>query len=195
LINKGFRRSGDDVYRPHCQACSDCVATRIPVGQFRPNRSQRRNWQQNQDLEVTIAREGFKPEYAELYRRYIGQRHADGGMDADSSETFAGFLLTQWCNTFMLEFRAKGELLAVATMDELASGLSLVYTFFDPEEGQRRGLGIFAVLWQIGYARECGFPFVYPGYWIKDCRKMSYKTQYQPIEGLVDGVWVRLGSC
>jgi len=192
LIHNGFRRSGNDVYRPHCQSCSDCVATRIPVGQFRPNRSQRRSLQQNQDVQVTVAREGFKPEYDELYRRYIGERHAGGGMDADSSETFAGFLLTDWCNTFMLEFRHEGKLLAVATVDELDSGLSLVYTFFDPAEGQRRGLGTFAVLWQIEYARQRGLTFVYPGYWIRDCRKMSYKTHYQPIEGLVNGVWVGL---
>lgn len=190
LLNSGFRRSGDDVYRPHCKSCNACVATRIPVDEFMPNRSQQRTWQRNNDLQVYINHdEGFKPEYNTLYRKYLNHRHRGGGMDADPIETFAGFLLSRWCQTLLVEFRTEQALLAVAAVDKLSNGLSAVYTFFDPEIGEKRGLGTYAVLWQILYAREQGLPYVYPGYWIADSRKMHYKTRFQPIEGLIGGVW------
>ncbi|MBU0654287.1 MAG: arginyltransferase [Gammaproteobacteria bacterium] len=192
LLNSGFRRSGADVYRPHCKHCNACVSTRIPVNEFRANRSQRRNFEKNSDLQVRLNLEGFKPEYAQLYHKYIRCRHAGGGMDTDSTDTFAGFLLTRWCNTALVEFRHGSTLLAVAAMDQLKNGLSSVYTFFSPTEGNERGLGTYAVLWQIVYAQQLGLEYVYPGYWIAESDKMNYKTRFQPIEGLVNGVWTRL---
>ncbi len=194
LLESGFRRSGEDVYRPHCKQCHACISTRIPVNNFQPDRSQRRNLEQNKDLRVHInAGEGFKPAYARLYRHYIQQRHPGGGMEEDSSETFASFLLGRWSNTLLVEFHDGKSLLAVAAVDQLRNGLSAVYTFFDPAEN-KRGLGTHAVLWQIRHARELGLPYVYPGYWIAGSRKMQYKTRFQPIEGLVNGVWQALSA-
>ena len=192
LLNNGFRRSGHDVYRPHCRGCSACVSTRIPVQDFKPDRSQRRTFKRNLDLQVVLNHDGFKPEYDSLYRRYIRQRHLGGGMDTDSTETFASCLLTPWCNTVLVEFRDAERLLAVAAVDVLKNGISSVYTFFDPDVAVERGLGTFAVLWQIEYARALGLPYVFPGYWIEEARKMRYKVRFQPIEGLKDGAWQRL---
>lgn len=192
LLESGFRRSGADVYRPHCKGCSSCVSSRIPVSEFTPNRSQRRNIKRNSDLRVVVNHDGFKAEYDGLYRRYISQRHLGGGMDTDSSSTFASFLLSHWCKTALVEFRDGNRLLAVAAVDELKNSLSSVYTFFAPDEGEERGLGTYAVLWQIEHARRQGLPFVYPGYWIDESPKMRYKTRFQPIEGLVNGNWIKL---
>lgn len=192
LLDSGFRRSGGDVYRPHCRYCSACVSSRIPVSTFQPNRSQRRNWKRNQDLRVVVNRRGFKREYATLYRHYIKQRHVGGGMDTDDMNTFAGFLLSDWCKTLLVEFWEQEHLLAVAAVDELKDGLSSVYTFFDPSASESRGLGTFAVLWQIEQAHQCGLQFVYPGYWIAESPKMRYKTNFQPMEGLVNGTWIPL---
>ncbi|WP_323128437.1 arginyltransferase [Candidatus Thiothrix anitrata] len=193
LLDSGFRRSGNDVYRPHCQYCQACVATRITAAAFAPNRSQQRNWQHNSDLTVRVNRsEGFKPAYDDLYRRYVGYRHKGGGMEEDSTETFASFLLGDWCTTMLVEFYLAETLLAVAAVDELSTGLSSVYTFFDPEASQKRGLGTYAVLWQIAFANAQGLPYVYPGYWIEASPKMRYKTQFQPMEGLINGQWQTL---
>jgi arginine-tRNA-protein transferase len=113
-------------------------------------------------------------------------------MDTDSVATFAGFLVTRWCKTALVEFWDNERLLAVAAVDEMQTGLSSVYTFFDPDVGEARGIGTFAVLWQIEQARQLGLPYVYPGYWIAESPKMRYKTRFQPIEGLVNGHWVKL---
>lgn len=190
LLQSGFRRSGVDVYRPHCKACKACISTRIPVDKFTPNRSQKRNFKHNADLRVHINRgEGFKPSYDTLYSNYINHRHHNGGMDSDGIEAFSSFLLGRWSDTLLIEFHDQDQLLAVAAVDLLESGLSAVYTFFDPIVGEERGLGTYAVLWQIHYAQQLGLNFVYPGYWISESPKMNYKINFQPMEGLYDGAW------
>jgi len=191
LIQNGFRRSGEQVYRPYCHTCEECVTTRIPVANFKRSRSQKRNWRLNQDLHVKINMAGFKEAYLPLYQEYLKNRH-----DSMDSEGIESFLLADWCNIQFIEFYSVSgdtqRLIGVAVTDVIKSGFSAVYTFFDPTEGHKRGLGVFAVLWQIEYANQQGKKYVYPGFWIKDCRKMNYKTRYQPIEGLKWGKWISL---
>lgn len=184
LMKSGFRRSGAQVYRPQCMPCSECISTRIPIASFKPNRSQRRNLKANQDLTVKVNTSGFKPEYLPLYQEYIKDRHHN--TDSEGVEEFFG---SGWCNTHYIEFYEGNELLAVAVVDVLTDEVSAVYTLFSPNKGGKRGIGIFAVLWQIEYARELGKSYVYLGYFIHDCNKMNYKARYQPLEGFHDGRW------
>jgi arginine-tRNA-protein transferase len=184
LIKSGFRRSGQQVYKPYCQSCTKCATTRIQVAEFKASRSQRRNWKKNQDIIIKINEGNFKEEYLVLYAEYLANRH-----ESDDYEDVDEFLTSDWCNTQFIEFYLGNKLIGVATIDVLESGLSAVYTFFDSSMGSKRGLGVFAVLWQIERAKKLKLDYVYPGYWIEDCKKMNYKTRYQPIEGLVDGFW------
>jgi len=191
LSDLGFRRSGDHLYRPHCQSCNACVPARIPVADFSPNRQQRKVWHRNADLQVHRVRPAFSEEYYALYVRYIEQRHADGDMYPPSREQFSTFLVRDLPFSHFFEFRLEGRLLALAVADQLSTGLSAVYTFYDPAE-ERRSLGRFAVLWEIAECRRLELAAVYLGYWIKKCRKMSYKTQYRPLELLINQHWSRL---
>ena len=191
LSEVGFRRSGDHLYRPHCQNCSACVPARLPVGEFKANRQQRRIRHRNADLQVQAVRPAFSEEYYELYARYIEQRHADGDMYPPNREQFSTFLVRDLPFSRFYEFRLNGRLLAVAVTDVLPNGLSAVYTFYDPDEEQR-SLGRFAILWQIAETARLGLHAVYLGYWIKNCRKMNYKTQYRPIELFVNQHWAIL---
>jgi arginine-tRNA-protein transferase len=191
LSEMGFRRSGDHLYRPHCQRCTACVPARIPCAQFLPGRQQKRILKRNADLVVSQATPSFTEEYFSLYQRYIIERHADGDMYPPSREQFATFLVRDLPFSRFYEFRASGRLLAVAVTDELPNGLSAVYTFYEPTE-ERCSLGRFAILWQIGEALRLGLEAVYLGYWIKNCQKMSYKTQYRPIELLINQRWITL---
>lgn len=192
LIQNGFRRSGEQVYRPYCHTCEECVTTRIPVVDFSRSRSQKRIWKLNQDLIVKINKDGFRKEYLPIYQRYLESRH-----ESVDYEGVENFLSAQWCDIHYYEFYQLDELqqeklIGVAVTDQIKSGLSAVYTFFDPEFGSKRSLGVFAVLWQIETAIAQNLAYVYPGFWIKDCRKMNYKSNYQPIEGLIKGKWVLL---
>ncbi|EOZ3544054.1 arginyltransferase [Pseudomonas aeruginosa] len=191
LSEVGFRRSGDHLYRPHCQHCTACIAARIPVADFSPNRQQRRILKRNAELQVIRKRPSFNEEYYDLYRRYIEQRHANGDMYPPSRDQFATFLVRDLPFCCFFEFRLHGRLLAIAVTDVLPNGLSAVYTFYDPDEEQR-SLGRYAILWQIAETERLGLQAVYLGYWIKNCRKMNYKTQYRPIELFVNQRWVAL---
>lgn len=191
LSSLGFRRSGRHIYRPHCESCSACIPIRLPVARFDLRRSQRRVWQRNRDLEVALAAPELTDENYALYARYIEQRHADGDMHPPSPEQFRSFLLCDWSDTRFVEFRHDGRLLAVAVVDQVQDGLSAIYTFFDPTEGER-SLGVHAILWQISYAAELGLPYLYLGYWIKQCQKMSYKSSYRPREMFIGERWIEV---
>ncbi|MFT6429368.1 MAG: arginine-tRNA-protein transferase [Halopseudomonas sp.] len=191
LSELGFRRSGDHLYRPHCQACSACVASRVPAADFAPSRQQKRIIKRNVDLEVSPQPPRLTDEIYELYAHYIESRHADGDMYPPSRQQFDSFLVRDWPFSLFYEFRLDGVLLAVAVTDHMLNGLSAVYTFFHPDH-PGRSLGRFAILWQIEEARRTGMDAVYLGYWIKNCRKMSYKTEYRPLEMLANQRWVRI---
>lgn len=191
LSEIGFRRSGDHLYRPHCQHCTACIPARLPARGLTLTRQQKRILKRNQDLVVEAVRPVFSDEHYELYARYIELRHADGDMYPPTREQFTTFLVRDLPFTWFYEFRLDGRLLAVAVTDVLPNGLSAVYTFYDPQE-ERRSLGRYAILWQTGEAARLGLDAVYLGYWIKNCRKMSYKTEYRPIELLVNQRWVAL---
>ena len=196
LVQCGFRRSGTYTYRPHCDNCRACVPLRVLAKQFTANRSQRRAWKQHAHLEATLHPLLDNAEYYDLYQRYQRARHKDGGMDNDDRESYQNFLLQSHVDSLLVEFRepcdpfrqTHGALRMVSVIDLLSDGLSSVYTFYEPDLPGAR-LGVYNVLWQIELCRKLDQEFVYLGYWIEASRKMAYKTQYQPAQGLMDGVW------
>ena len=193
LSRQGFRRSGEFIYRPGCEKCNACIATRVPVHEFQASRGQRRTWKQNQDLTVKILPAEFNPEHFELYQRYLSTRHAKGGMDDPTPESYIQFLSSSWSKTYFIEFRLEEKLVMIAVVDQLNNALSAVYTFFDPDLSQR-SLGRFAILYEIEYARKNELEWLYLGYWIENCQKMKYKHEYQPQEHFKNGQWLRENS-
>ncbi len=187
----GFRRSGNHIYRPYCQACTACIPVRIPVDQFASRRRHRRVLKSNADVAVSQREPVLTEEYFALYERYISDRHADGDMHPASRDQFQSFLVDGRPEASFYEFRCGDELVAVAVADELNDGLSAIYTFFDPEKNHLTP-GMFAILWLIEEARRLKLDYLYLGYWIKQCQKMSYKMDYKPIELYVNNSWVEI---
>lgn len=189
LIEIGFRRSGDMLYRPQCDQCQACTPVRIPVDLFRPRRIQRRIFSRvGPRVTVSVVPAEFNPDHFELFSRYIKTRHGDGEMADTTEQGYIDFLASHWCDSLFFEFRLEGELMAVAVTDQLSRGLSAVYTFFDPSRSDLSP-GVFSVLWQIEECRRRRLPWLYLGYWISDCRKMSYKTDYRPYQALQHNEW------
>jgi arginine-tRNA-protein transferase len=191
LSQLGFRRSGSHIYRPHCTHCDACIPARIPVDLFEAKRGQRRTWNRNQDL-VVHATDDMRDDAAfELYQNYIESRHSDGDMYPPEREQYESFLSNAWGCTRYYRFYDGDTLAALAVVDELVDGLSAIYTFFDPAL-DRRSLGGFAILWQIEKAREMGLDYLYLGYWVRNCQKMAYKSDYRPLELYVNNRWTTL---
>ena len=188
LVRHGFRRSGTFTYRPWCDACHKCVPVRVAVNEFKSTRSQRRSCKQHGGLKASLLALQDKPEYFELYRRYQDARHRDGGMDDDDPEQYRSFLLQSHVDTMLVEFRDNDALRMVSVVDVLADGLSAVYTFYDPDVPQA-SFGTYNVLWQVELCRKLELPYLYLGYWIKNSRKMAYKSNFHPLQGLLDGEW------
>ncbi len=187
LLVAGFRRSGNDLYRPHCQGCSACHSLRIPVQQFTASRSQKRIQHNNRDIRLVLSTQD-KPEYYDLFARYIHERHYDGSMFPATRNQYDGFLLCDWLTPYFLEFRLNQQLLALAITDPLPHSLSAMYTFFDPAFAER-SLGTLAILTQLELAQRMNRQWLYLGYQVDTCRKMKYKTKFHPHELLCGHEW------
>jgi arginine-tRNA-protein transferase len=187
LLGAGFRRSGEQIYRPHCPACSACQSLRIPAELFVPSKSQKRILRRNQDIHVSIG-EVDNSDYYPLYEQYINQRHDDGGMYPASPQQYQSFVSSKWTNPLFIEFHLGEKLVAVAVTDNLSNSLSALYTFFAPGLAER-SIGKFAILQQIAMAARLKKKYLYLGYQVDDCKKMNYKADFHPHERFFGDKW------
>jgi len=191
LVEQGFRRSGTFTYRPHCDQCQACLPLRVDCHAFIPNRSQRRDLKKHQHLKTNVFPLVWSNEHFELYSRYLAARHPVGGMDEDGRDQYSQFLLNSRVNSRLVEFRDANEtLLMVSIIDILESGLSSVYTFFEPDD--KTGLGTHSILWQIEQCRTLNLSWLYLGYWIKQSPKMAYKQNFRPAQFRQNNKWLDL---
>ncbi len=198
LTQNGFRRSQTIAYRPACETCRACVSVRICVDDFAPGRSFRKVLARNADIQGRMLPALPVMEHYSVFRAYLDARHDDGGMADMTVLDYAMMIEDSHVESRLVEYRmagrggAQGALVAVCLTDILEDGLSMVYSFYEPEEAHR-SLGTFMVLDHIARTRQLGLPNLYLGYWIKDSRKMAYKERFLPQERLGMQGWERVG--
>ena len=199
LSQGGFRRSQNIAYRPACETCRACVATRVLVDRFKKTKSMRRIANRNSDLIGEELPNAPTSEQYSLFRRYIDNRHDEGGMSGMSVLDYAMMVEDSHVDTKIIEFRKRGpdtsitgkgvgDLIAVVLFDRLTSGLSMVYSFFEPGE-EKRSLGTYLILDHIDRARRDGLSHCHLGYWVEESPKMQYKARFLPQERLGTGGW------
>lgn len=202
LSKQGFRRSQNVLYRPSCADCTACLSARIRVADFQPSKSHRRTLRRNADLHREATSPWATEDQYDLFRRYLDHRHADGGMaDMDIFE-FAAMVEETPVRSRLIEYRktppagapaSSGKLAAVCLTDVLDDGLSMVYSFYEPEL-TRKSLGTYIILDHIEIARAAGLPFVYLGYWVPGSPKMGYKASFGALEIYKGGLWQPIGD-
>jgi len=201
LTHGGFRRSQSIAYRPACESCRACISVRVVAADFRPSRNMRRIAERNADVIGAMRTASPTSEQYSVFRAYLDKRHRDGGMADMSVLDYAMMIEDSHVETRLVEYRRRGpdsaingrgagQLLSVALTDVLSDGLSMVYSFFDPEHSER-SLGTFMILDHIERARSMGLAYVYLGYWVPGSRKMDYKGRFLPQERLTPSGWTR----
>ncbi|WP_419910722.1 arginyltransferase [Hoeflea sp.] len=201
LTQGGFRRSQNIAYRPACESCQACISVRILAGEYEPNRSMKRIMQRNKDVVATEFPAEPSSEQYSLFRGYLDARHQEGGMSDMTVLDYAMMVEDTHVPTRIIEYRLggkgldeddekRGRLIAVALSDLMGDGLSMVYSFFDPDYSDR-SLGSYMILDHIRRAKDRGLPHVYLGYWVNGSRKMDYKTRFLPQEHLMAKGWER----
>lgn len=191
----GFRRSQTVAYRPSCLDCQACVSVRVVAGAFRPSATQKRDLKRNDDLIVTECRPWATDEQFALLAKYLGARHPDGGMAAMDELDYADMIEHTPVNSVVTEYRLPGiggrpgRLVGACLTDRQGDGLSMIYSFYDPDLEGRAGLGSFIILDHIRRAAAEGLPYVYLGYWVEGSPRMQYKVRYRPLERLTREGW------
>ncbi|MCK0129056.1 arginyltransferase [Erythrobacter sp. F6033] len=196
----GFRRSQTVAYRPSCLDCQACVSVRVAASEFKPSSTQKRDLKRNRDLVVTECRPWATDEQFELLTKYLSVRHPDGGMSAMDEMDYADMVEHTPVTSSLVEYREPtvngepGKLIGACLTDRQGDGLSMIYSFYDPEHTARAGLGNYIILDHISRARETGLPYVYLGYWVDGSPRMQYKVRYRPLEQLTRDGWKRMDS-
>ncbi len=204
LTHGGFRRSQSIAYRPACDACRACVSVRVIANEFRPSRNMRRVMERNADVVGDMRTPQPSSEQYSVFRSYLDSRHRNGGMADMTVLDYAMMVEDSHVQTRLVEYRRRGpdsgitgrgagQLLAMTLVDVLSDGLSMVYSFYDPEKASR-SLGTFMILDHIDRARRMGLDYVYLGYWVRSSRKMDYKGSFLPQERLMPEGWRRVDS-
>ncbi|MCS6758780.1 MAG: arginyltransferase [Candidatus Devosia euplotis] len=184
LSENGFRRSQNLIYRPACEGCNACQSVRIVAGAFSSSKRYRRTLRANEDLGIDVRPTTATSEQYDLFKRYVESRHAGGGMTQMSFIDYEYMVEDTPVQSILIEYRLRNHpdqpLVAVALTDVMPDGLSMVYSFYDPDLAHR-GLGTFLILDHIAQVRSANLDYVYLGYWVKDSPKMAYKAQFQPL--------------
>ena len=193
LSQQGFRRSQNILYRPSCNECSACLSARINVRKFEPSKSQKKIIRRNKFLMRSSNSPWATEEQFDLFQRYLQERHAKGGMaDMDVFE-FAAMIEESSIETRVIEYHHENLLQSVCLSDFLSDGLSMVYSFFDPDKS-KQSLGTFMILDHIALALELELPYLYLGYWVPGSSKMDYKVNFKGVEIFQNNIWQPLSE-
>ncbi|HEX8059143.1 MAG TPA: arginyltransferase [Novosphingobium sp.] len=197
----GFRRSQTVAYRPSCLDCQACVSVRVVADDFAASSTQKRNLKRNSDLVATLCRPWSTSEQFELLQRYLGVRHPGGGMATMDEVDYADMVEHTPVTSYVIEYRepsadgvTPGRLVGACLTDRQGDGLSMIYSFYEPEHTTRTGLGNYIILDHIRRAREMELPYVYLGYWVEGSARMQYKVRYRPMERLGRNGWERISA-
>ncbi|MCZ4346135.1 arginyltransferase [Devosia neptuniae] len=185
LSENGFRRSQNLIYRPACEGCNACQSVRIVADGFAPSKRYRRALRANDDLSIEVRPTTATSEQYDLFKRYLDSRHAGGGMTQMSYVDYEYMVEDTPVQSILIEYRLREHpnqpLVAVALTDVMPDGLSMVYSFYDPDMAHR-SLGTFLILDHIAQVRSAALDYVYLGYWVQNSPKMAYKAQFRPLQ-------------
>jgi len=188
LIEKGFRRSGQYIYKPSCKSCTACIPIRLPVQKFLFSKTQKRIYKKHEYFKVQEVPLTFKQKHFDLYLKYQNKRHSYINNDQNNLDDYNDFLIKSNVKSKLIEFWDGDLLKIVSIVDIVSDGISAVYTFYDPDD-EKVSYGTYSIIWLINWCKAQQLKYMYLGYWIGECNKMKYKTNFKPYELYIKGYW------
>ena len=188
LIEKGFRRSGQYIYKPNCKSCTACIPIRLSVKKFLPSKTQKRTYIKHGSFIIREAPLSFKKNHFDLYLKYQNKRHSFINNEQNNLDDYNDFLIKSNVKSKLIEFWDGDLLKIVSIVDIVSDGISAVYTFYDPDD-KKVSYGTYSIIWLINWCKAQQLKYMYLGYWIGECKKMKYKTNFKPYELYIKGYW------
>jgi len=188
LIEKGFRRSGQYIYKPNCKSCTACIPIRLSVKKFLPSKTQKRTYKKHEHFNVREAPLAFKKKHFDLYLKYQNKRHSFINNEQGNLDDYNDFLIKSNVKSKLIEFWDGDLLKIISIVDVVSDGISAVYTFYDPDD-DKVSYGTYSIVWLINWCKAQQLKYIYLGYWIGECNKMKYKTNFKPYELYIKGYW------
>ena len=188
LIEKGFRRSGQYIYKPNCKSCTACIPIRLPVQKFLFSKTQKRIYKKHGYFKVREASLAFNQKHFDLYLKYQNKRHSYINNDQNNLDDYNDFLIKSNVKSKFIEFWDGDLLKIVSIVDIVSDGISAVYTFYDPHD-EKVSYGTYSIIWLINWCKAQQLKYMYLGYWIGECNKMKYKTNFKPYKLYINGYW------
>ena len=188
LIEKGFRRSGQYIYKPSCKSCTACIPIRLPVQKFLFSKTQKRIYKKHGYFKVREAPLAFIQKHFDLYLKYQNKRHSFINNEQNNLDDYNDFLIKSNVKSKLIEFWDGDLLKIVSIVDIVSDGISAVYTFYDPDD-EKVSYGTYSIIWLINWCKAQQLEYLYLGYWIGECNKMKYKTNFKPYELYIKGYW------
>ena len=206
LMDNHFRRSGRLFYRPICQQCQQCIPLRIDLNHSELSHSHKRTLKKNKHVCIEWNAPILTEEKLNLYIKYQKNRHqkyTDENFTNDNTEPIVQgnckdtvrdelfhFLYDSPITTLEASYFIDETLVAIGICDITPVCLSSVYFYFDPDY-HKQSLGVFSALCEMQYAQKnLHLPYYYLGYYIPQCKKMSYKALFGPHELLIGHTWI-----
>jgi len=188
LIEKGFRRSGQYIYKPSCKSCTACIPIRLSVKKFLPSKTQKRTYKKHEYFKIRESPLAFKKNHFDLYLKYQNKRHSFINKEQNNLDDYNDFLIKSNVKSKLIEFWDGDLLKIVSIVDIVSDGISAVYTFYDPDD-DKVSYGTYSIIWLINWCKAQELKYIYLGYWIGECNKMKYKTNFKPYELYIKGYW------
>lgn len=185
LLNKGWRKFGQFVFRPVCPNCQKCIPLRVDLKKFKLSKNQTKFIKRSKGngLDIKFSPLIFRRRHFQIYYDHGRHRFRDSidGTIINNEDlfkdTFYRFTGTQVLSEVFLD----GKVIAFGILEQSNDGLSSVYFCYDPKF-EKLGLGHYGALNEILYAKELGLSYYYLGYWIEENSFMKYKARYAPHE-------------
>lgn len=210
-LKMGFRRSDCYFYCAECPKCKKCLDIRINVKDFLPSKSQRKACRKNQDVQIRLVehpQDFVTEEKIQLFKEYDRRHNPEKNESYEEAKESLYRLngvsrmddqfIKVYQGTMNIDFLLNGKVIGVSVVDRAKNALSSNYFYYDiSQEVMKRSIGVFSVLAEIDACKGLLFDgqlkseLYYLGYYIEDCKKMNYKSNYNPHELLIDGEWIR----